>query len=84
MVCDGSSVALDWDVPYDAGGIAEYQVWLQVNQNGQWLDVFREEYTTTSRLDITEVVKKYCGYTLSGSTRAKDNEGSLGWLVAVD
>jgi hypothetical protein len=85
VFCDGSSVALDWDVPYDAGGIAEYQVWLQVNQNGQWLDVFREEFMTNSWLDITEVVKKYCGYSLSGSVRAKDNEGVWGgWSPWTD
>jgi hypothetical protein len=85
IICDGKPVALKWDVPYDAGGIAEYQVWLQVNQSGKWLDVFKEEYTTTPQLDITWAIQKYCGYRLGGSVRAKDNEGVWGdWSPWTD
>jgi hypothetical protein len=74
----GEAVILDWDVPYDDKGIAEYEVMLEASANycSSGCSVFNSPSTFVSSdvLDVSRYLK--CGIWYRWNVRARDTDGA--------
>lgn len=73
---------LDWDIPYDDGGVVEYEVMVEGMSNYcySWCSVFEtgSVFVTTDYLDVTGSLG--CDAPHRWNVRAKDREGAWsGW-----
>jgi len=82
--CDGP-VTLIWNPAYDTDGIAEYEVNLSINNNGQGSNIFFQKVDgKTTQLDISNEVLKNCNQWLQWSVHAMDQTGLWGdWAEGV-
>lgn len=81
LECNTTSY-LDWDIPYDNGGIAEYEVMLEISSTycSSGCSVFGSgsTFVSSDQLDVSNYLK--CGLPYRWSVRARDNEGAWsGW-----
>ena len=73
---------LDWDIPYDDNGIAEYEVMLEKSPSSclAWCSAFSTSsvFVTSDTLDVSQYLD--CGVLHRWRVRARDNDGAWsGW-----
>jgi len=78
VLCEGK-IFLDWQGPYDASGIAAYEVSLdEILRNQQSNIIVEQVRGSVTELDVTNYVYKYCGRRLAWKVRAQDGAGVWG------
>jgi hypothetical protein len=82
MLYCGNSASLDWDIPYDDKGIADYEVMLEKwpTYCSTWCSAFgvSSVIVSSDRLDITNYLE--CDVPYRWIVRARDTEGAWsGW-----
>lgn len=77
--CD-DRIFLMWNAPYDADGIANYSISLDVGvTTGGWKNVFVKQVDAkTTQLDISRYVYSNCGQWFEWRVQAQDNAGTWG------